>query len=48
MECTIAGWQIVGTCFHSNEYDGISNALHTDSHQFLGNIYRGVSVAMDG
>jgi hypothetical protein len=32
--------RIVGTCFHSNEYNWRSNALHTESRRFLGNAYR--------
>jgi hypothetical protein len=35
-EGTAAGRRIVGTRFHSNEYDWRSNALHTRSRRFLG------------
>jgi hypothetical protein len=43
-EGAAAGRRIVGTRFHSNEYDWRSNALHTESRGFLGNAYRNVSV----
>jgi hypothetical protein len=43
-EGAAAGRRIVGTRFHSNEYDWISNALHTESRRFLRNVYRNVSI----
>jgi hypothetical protein len=43
-EGAAAGQTIVGTRFHSNEYDWRSNPLHTEWRRFLGNAYRNVSV----
>jgi hypothetical protein len=49
----VAAWKgaiarrwIVGTRFHSNKYDRIRNALHTESHQYLGSAYRNACVHM--